>query len=594
MAENNEMKSISQLDDIHFLVEDYQRGYKWTSTEVEQLLDDINEFDGDGFYCLQPVVVKEVIENSVKKIELIDGQQRITTLYLILLYFNELRYCIDYRTRTSSKDFLEKMALIVNKKNIIEDLDELLIRYNNIDNYHFVDALKTIKSYFEQESMIVIKESFIGKLLNKVKIIWYEIPASGKTTKESKQESIKIFTRINSGKIPLTNGELIKALFLINIDNGDSKELLQLKQNEIAQQWDTIEYALQNDAFWYFLSNEDPPATRIDLIFNLIKAKPKDVDDKLFTFLAYNLSFSKESDKVKWVDYEWIKVKKTFLTLQDWFEDRALYHKIGYLISINPQTLTDLYKKNFNLQINKSDFLENLRIKIKDSIGKVEFKELSYEENKDVINKILLLYNILSGLKNKSSNSKYQFDVHKKKEWSLEHIHAQKQNDLKDKGTILSYIEEFIKYLRVYEIAKKEDAKKEKKEYNVVQEFLDANDEYLKKIDGVNDNLVENFKHFIQRAKERFPDLFDLHSLDNMALLSREINSSIGNGFFNEKRNKIIEYDKNGSFIPPCTKNVFLKYYSKKESITNLFYWSSSDREDYLKDIEDTLNGFFN
>jgi hypothetical protein len=111
---------------------------------------------------------------------------------------------------------------------------------------------------------------------------------------------------------------------------------LQLKQNEIAQQWDTIEYALQDDAFWYFLSNESPTATRIDFVFDLIIENKEDTDtsikkeDKLYTFLHYTDSFSKEKNKAIWVETEWEKVKITFQTLKEWYEDRKLYHFIGF------------------------------------------------------------------------------------------------------------------------------------------------------------------------------------------------------------------------------------------------------------------------
>ncbi|MEI2710895.1 MAG: DUF262 domain-containing protein [Chitinophagaceae bacterium] len=87
MGNNKNIKSIQQLveelieEKSIFLIDDYQRGYKWSTTEVTQLLNDINEFEENGFYCLQPVVVKRKMDG---KIELIDGQQRITTIYIIL------------------------------------------------------------------------------------------------------------------------------------------------------------------------------------------------------------------------------------------------------------------------------------------------------------------------------------------------------------------------------------------------------------------------------------------------------------------------------------------------------------------------------
>jgi hypothetical protein len=50
------------------------------------------------------------------------------------------------------------------------------------------------------------------------------------------------------------------------------------------------------------------------------------------------------------------------------------------------------------------------------------------------------------------------------------------------------------------------------------------------------------------------------------------------------KRRKIIENEKNGTFIPVCTKNVFLKYYS--EELKDLELWNEKDKEAYLLNIK--------
>jgi len=65
-----------------FVVPSYQRGYRWGRDEVIRLLDDIHESAGKKYF-LQPVVVKR---RDDKKWELVDGQQRLTTLSLILRY----------------------------------------------------------------------------------------------------------------------------------------------------------------------------------------------------------------------------------------------------------------------------------------------------------------------------------------------------------------------------------------------------------------------------------------------------------------------------------------------------------------------------
>lgn len=90
-----ELKTINELQKNTFFIPSYQRGYRWSYKEVVELLDDISNFtprlvgdesDEKTWYCLQPIVVKEM---DSEKYEVIDGQQRLTTIYLILYYLNQ-------------------------------------------------------------------------------------------------------------------------------------------------------------------------------------------------------------------------------------------------------------------------------------------------------------------------------------------------------------------------------------------------------------------------------------------------------------------------------------------------------------------------
>ena len=97
---------ISDLisSNFKFYISSYQRGYRWSADQVCQLIEDLEEFynyhykyDENKFYCLQPLVVKEregKKENGENiesvMLEVIDGQQRLTTI-LILLQALQLR-----------------------------------------------------------------------------------------------------------------------------------------------------------------------------------------------------------------------------------------------------------------------------------------------------------------------------------------------------------------------------------------------------------------------------------------------------------------------------------------------------------------------
>lgn len=112
------LKSVKQLFDYNFFIPAYQRGCRWADTQVTQLLADVWEFtkrdkkEKGEFYCLQPIVAKKQGDNQW---EVIDGQQRLTTIFIVLKYLEDIcklldsdfkHYSIQYSTRKNSADFL--------------------------------------------------------------------------------------------------------------------------------------------------------------------------------------------------------------------------------------------------------------------------------------------------------------------------------------------------------------------------------------------------------------------------------------------------------------------------------------------------------
>lgn len=562
-----EQRSVRDIIDkkINFNVPAYQRGYRWNKLNVTDLLDDLLEFIQDGssrkFYCLQPLVVKKIGEN---RYNVIDGQQRLTTIFIILKYLENLLkekngideiYTLCYETRKDNKDFLQNIAS--------KTQDE---SNQNMDYFCMHQAYGAIKSWFENKNASELLEIFTNSKDDKyhIEFIWYEV--------EDNEDEVKIFARLNSGKIPLTNAELIKALFL-NVRNlktrsapkGCSENEIITKQIEISKEWDEIEYTLQDDEFFKFLTKNDYPA-RIELLFEILSGVKNTELDRYAIYRHFS-DMAKEEDDLS---HMWADIKKIFLTFKFWFKDIEYYHLVGFLVASNILSIEKIY--NAAKDRTKNDFNIFLRENIKEKIKIEDIDKLEYEKNRKDIENILLFFNIATILNNKSSNIRFSFSEFSTKRWSLEHIHAQNDKGLKDKKAQDAWLSSVEKYL--------DDSK--------------TSDKELTKMIGSfkEDNKRNDFYILQAKILNRFGDkeLLDIHGIENLALLAADNNSSLSNGPFIEKREKIIEMDKNGEFIPICTKNVFLKYYTK--NLSDVYFWSKQDQEDYKGSIIETLENF--
>lgn len=538
----------------HFFVPSYQRGYRWGREEVLRLLDDIYA-NGTNNYCLQPVVVRK----NGDQYELIDGQQRLTTLFILLQYIKKefkprisIKYELSYETRTNSAEFLS-------------NIDESLAQ-TNIDFYHIYQAYQTIDGWFnEQEDPVVAADDIYGYLVKYVKIIWYEVDES--------EDAIGLFTRLNIGKIPLTSAELVKAMFLSQSGNS---AMTREKQEEISLQWDTIEKELHNDSLWYFLSNSVKTSyqTRVDLILDLISKKSPDSKDKYYTFFYFDAR--KKSEDLNEI---WRSIQHTFLILKDWYENHELYHKIGYLIASGEQTLLDIL--GLSMDKKKSEFTMALDELIRKSISiKANYAELSYESNTDYdrISRLLLLFNVESVRQIDDKTQRFPFDHFKfqnngKVAWSLEHIHAQNSEGMRKQEQWKEWLRLHIPSVRALGIG----------EDKLIDEMQAAIDK-----DGLDQKEFERLEERVTALLSAKGNVEYLHSIANLALLNTSDNAALNNSTFDVKRNAIVEMDKAGQFIPFCTKMVFLKYYTPSAK-NQLHFWGQADRIAYVENINRVL-----
>ncbi|SCX84392.1 DUF262 domain-containing protein [Flavobacterium caeni] len=551
-----ELKTINELSELSFYIPSYQRGYKWTDKEVRELLDDINEFvpkqigdsDEKSWYCLQPIVVKS---RSDDELEVIDGQQRLTTIYLILHYLNQdfkeerrdKLFHLDYETRNDTKVFLENLG------------DNPEFNDENIDFYYISKAYKTIEKWFGNQGSNFDNSNFRSKFKFNSKVIWYQ---------SNEDNPIAVFTRINIGKIPLTNAELIKALFL-NSSNFDKKdfEKLKLRQLEIATEWDQIESKFQNNKFWYFLTGNKVATNRIEFIFDLMNEEIDESDD-YSAFRFFSKKFKSKTQIA--VEKNWKEVKDYFQRFNEWYHERELYHKIGYLIYSGAVTIKQLYESSASMT--KKDFRTYLDLTIRESLVGVELENLQYGDNE--VKNILLLYNILTMLSSQKDNSYFPFDIFKNGSWDIEHITSVKDTmPDKNRRDWLNDASIFI-----------DESKKEGKDL-------------LKKIPNCDVNNNDDFKSLFEDIVSHFNSDIkdeDINDLSNLTLLDSETNRGYKNAVFPLKRKTIINRDKEGVFIPICTKNVFLKYFS--EYPPRISFWTQDDRENYEKDLYNVLQNY--
>ena len=547
-----------------FFVPSYQRGYRWEEFEVKHLLEDIyqngNESQsGNRNYCLQPIVIKKRNDSSY---ELIDGQQRLTTLYLIYKYmrnvnsfYSDPTFSLTYETRERSEEFLRDI-----------DFER---REECIDFWYICKAYETIEEWFSADLQIRVTNIF-KYLKENVRVIWYEVGES--------EDAITLFTRLNIGKIPLTSSELTKAMFLCRDSNGQIDKRLQ---NVISLQWDNIERELHEPSLWYFLTNEKEGSyqTKIDLVLDLMSHKDNRIHEKYYTFYYFDKLRKTES-----IESIWLKVQSSFLILKDWFNDHTLYHKIGYLIASKTNTIEQIFDHSKNKT--KSEFRELLDDWIKQSIDfDTPYNELSYESSQDYsqITRLLLLFNVESVRKNGERTQWFPFDKYKitgdnEETWSLEHIHAQQSEGMTKQ-------EAWKEWLRLH--------------LSSINAVCKDNDVLIERIEtAINAPALQRSEFEILQAE--VIDLLSengstsyMHSVSNLALLNTRTNTALSNSTFDVKRNVIIDRDKNGQFIPFCTKMVFLKYYTPSDS-NQLHFWGQADRKAYIEAINHVLCNYLN
>lgn len=594
-AEDLTLKEVGDIcaGEINFYIASYQRGYRWGKDEVRALLDDIYEVYEQGDkapkYCLQPLVVKKrndavytkkLVESKLGEpklgepdgsskdgeicYELLDGQQRLTTLWLILNTLNkkspsELMYSIYYElVREVDENFICKANDTIKCwLGCHEEFNAKAKKYKSKRDEKYLDWIEDkIRNY---------KETILGNLC----FIWYEVKNERRyeTEQPSEEErssahgqSEKLFRKINKGKIELTNAELFKAM-LLNDENArtddDRREL-----ERISFEWDKMEQSLRNDDFWYFVSNDvSEERTRIDYILEVYaRGEDKeefDVTKDRYSFLVVQKKLKDEAKGIDGIKKVWEDIVSVHDKLYSWYQDDELYHNIGFLVacegkrrSAAAEIIVDIYMKTKNKD--KDDVKSYVKGKIrtvfaeiakhiegrgkeeKDYLSGVDVDKITYDIDKKDLRAFLLYSNIYptikvirereaelrsgsgknKGMANETHIERFPFEKYYRIDWDVEHINPQTPPT----------------------------------ETNAAKEEIDA--------------------------------------VSNLVLLDSATNRGYHNAPFGAKRQEIIERDKKGKYILPQTKRVFLKYNNPDPTWVE---WTKQDQEAYMQELAEMI-----
>lgn len=380
MSKNISLKSIVDFENnnINFYIPSYQRGYGWKSRQVSQLIDDIDAFtptESSPFYFLQALAVTKDIENN--RVNVVDGQQRLTTLNLILG----------------------------------EESGELHIDYAR-------DANKELDKYFKCIAEDVIKEKlgkigterrteFCKKIKERCRFLYYEV---------EKAKELSTFNDLNSGKIPAKDSELVKCVML-TLGNDEASNVTKARADE----WDDIERILNNNSFFSFITprntwKEDDGMTVLLRYAGLIPTKTEQ-EEEVFPFLTRILDELKTKSRMT----IWKMIYSALSRLLEWYNDPLMYHVFGAIVH----------------QRNNKDIKPKTRKEILDAIEKMaEYKPKEDKNDYSNWGEDLFNYLLLSNVAFcwKRWPYRYSFEMHRKVDaWSIEHIFARNQKDLDEK-----------------------------------------------------------------------------------------------------------------------------------------------------------------
>lgn len=256
-----------------FRIPDYQRAYVWGKDEISELIDDVNyasEHNADGQYFLGSMVLRKATRSedgvSFEEHELLDGQQRLTTLMLMLACIRDRVTDTDlkgtcremlYQKENKWKNIPGRNRLVYDIRDNVGDFIERFVKADTgtrsadlvgiaANNYlslaNMAAGVQIIRACFEDSERFPNAadfDRFVSYLLNNALFIY--------VATEDLDDAFRLFTILNDRGIPLSNSDILKARNLGAIHKDSER-------TKWAEYWEEVEGEMGRDEFDRFLS----------------------------------------------------------------------------------------------------------------------------------------------------------------------------------------------------------------------------------------------------------------------------------------------------------------------------------------------------
>lgn len=561
-----------------YYIAPYQRGYKWESNssyaQVPQMLIDIYEafVYGTTEYFLQYITVKKLkLDDKGDVLEVIDGQQRLTTLSLLLSRIvvrnSDLENISDKRLQYFRYDGDIFTSLQIPDS---EEEDENIIHQ---DRYYMVKAVRTIDKFLKLLEENDKLEAYYHYLLDSVKLIF--------NIEDENTNSEEVFENLNNNKVPLTNQYLIKGLLLTKAINRTTSFNRTLSYKEILDQrtvmgrvWDEINAWITQPeiAHFFFATKKKENPNGIEKLLEVVlrrientQTDTREIEDSLLQ--QYRLSFDSQSRNVQPSIYELFNkfnriirdeetafdvlnlIKHAYRALYNiWYGDIAFYNLFGYVRFAKTQQ----YKISWTDKViweDRAVVKKELAKRVLEILPDLELSqnEFGYDKNQNQLSNLLLSFNVF--LEPEEKFDFYQYDC---ENWTLEHLSPQNpKGEIKIPHNLVSYV-----------LGKLPESLEQSKRTEIETKLVNGESISVDDLPFLYDSEI------------------DEHVMGNMALLGGGDNSAVSNNPFIVKRNIIISRRNKGSFVPYHTIALYeksLDMKGEKGFTPDLFRWDMND-----------------